>query len=119
MFSETVLIWLGFNLFVLLMLALDLGVFHRDAHEVTRREALAWSTVWIGLAVLFNVGVYSFRGREAGLEWTTGYPIEKSLSVDNVFVFLLIFSAFSVPAAHQHRLWCWTKWPSDSASLDI
>lgn len=100
--------WILFLLFVGGMLALDLGVFHRDAHEVTRREALAWITVWIGLAVLFNIGVYSFRGRDAGLEWTTGYLIEKSLSVDNVFVFLLIFSALSVPAAYQHRVWCWT-----------
>ncbi len=99
--------WILFLAFVGGMLALDLGVFHREAHEVTRREALAWSTVWIGLAVLFNIGVYSFRGQEAGLEWTTGYLIEKSLSVDNVFVFLLIFSAFSVPAAYQHRVLFW------------
>jgi tellurite resistance protein TerC len=89
------------------MLALDLGVFHRDAHEVTRREALAWSAVWIGLAIAFNIGVYYFRGQEAGLEWTTGYLVEKSLSVDNVFVFLLIFSAFAVPPAYQHRVLFW------------
>jgi tellurite resistance protein TerC len=89
------------------MLALDLGVFHRDAHEVSRREALAWSAVWIGLAAVFNLGVYIFRGQEAGLEWTTGYLVEKSLSVDNVFVFLLIFSAFAVPAAYQHRVLFW------------
>lgn len=99
--------WILFLLFVGGMLALDLGVFHRDAHEVSRREALAWSTVWIGLAILFNIGVYVVRGQEAGLEWTTGYLIEKSLSVDNVFVFLLIFSAFSVPAAYQHRVLFW------------
>ena len=99
--------WILFLAFVGGMLALDLGVFHRDAHEVTRREALAWSTVWIGLAVLFNAGVYYFRGQEAGLEWTTGYLIEKSLSVDNVFVFLLIFSAFAVPPAYQHRVLFW------------
>lgn len=89
------------------MLALDLGVFHRDAHEVSRREALAWSAVWIGLAIVFNIGVYVFRGQEEGLEWTTGYLVEKSLSVDNVFVFLLIFSAFAVPAAYQHRVLFW------------
>jgi tellurite resistance protein TerC len=89
------------------MLALDLGVFHRDAHEVSRREALAWSGVWIGLALVFNAGVYIFQGREAGLEWTTGYLVEKSLSVDNVFVFLLIFSAFAVPAKYQHRVLFW------------
>lgn len=99
--------WILFLAFVGAMLALDLGVFHRDAHEVTRREALAWSAVWIGLAIVFNIGVYVFRGQEAGLEWTTGYLVEKSLSVDNVFVFLLIFSAFAVPAAYQHRVLFW------------
>lgn len=106
MFIE-LLPWILFLLFVGLMLALDLGVFHRDAHAVSRREALAWSAVWIGLAIVFNIGVYVFRGPEAGLEWTTGYLIEKSLSVDNVFVFLLIFSAFAVPAAYQHRVLFW------------
>jgi tellurite resistance protein TerC len=95
--------WVGFLLFVGAMLALDLGVFHRNAHEVQRKEALLWSGVWIGLAALFNIGVYIFRGAEAGLQWTTGYLIEKSLSVDNVFVFLLIFGAFAVPAKYQHR----------------
>ncbi len=93
--------------FVLGMLALDLGVFHRNAHEVHRREALAWSAVWIGLAVAFNLGVYYFQGADKGLEWTTGYVIEKSLSVDNVFVFLMIFSTFAVPAQYQHRVLFW------------
>lgn len=93
--------------FVLGMLALDLGVFHRNAHEIHRREALAWSAVWIGLAIAFNIGIYYFQGSEKGLEWTTGYLIEKSLSVDNVFVFLLIFSAFAVPAQYQHRVLFW------------
>ena len=93
--------------FVLGMLALDLGVFHRNAHEVHRREALAWSAVWIGLAIAFNIGMYYFQGSEKGLEWTTGYLIEKSLSVDNVFVFLLIFSTFAVPAQYQHRVLFW------------
>ena len=99
--------WIGFNLFVLAMLAIDLGIFHRDAHEVSRREALAWSAVWIGLALVFNAGVYAVAGFDKGLEWTTGYLIEKSLSVDNVFVFLLIFSSFAVPAAYQHRVLFW------------
>lgn len=99
--------WGLFVGFVVAMLALDLGVFHRDAHAVSRREALNWSFFWIGLAVLFNIGVYAFSGREAGLEWTTAYLVEKSLSVDNVFVFLLIFSAFAVPAAYQHRVLFW------------
>ena len=93
--------------FVLGMLALDLGVFHRNAHEIHRREALAWSAVWIGLAIAFNIGMYYFQGSEKGLEWTTGYLIEKSLSVDNVFVFLLIFSTFAVPAQYQHRVLFW------------
>ncbi len=106
MFIE-LLPWILFLTFVGLMLALDLGVFHREAHEVSRREALTWSAVWIGLAIVFNIGVYVFRGQEAGLEWTTGYLVEKSLSVDNVFVFLLIFSAFAVPAAYQHRVLFW------------
>jgi tellurite resistance protein TerC len=99
--------WAVFLAFVAGMLALDLGVFHRNAHEVTRREALAWSVVWIGLAILFNIGVYVFQGSDKGLEWTTGYLIEKSLSVDNVFVFLLIFSMFAVPAQYQRRVLFW------------
>ncbi|GIW18932.1 MAG: membrane protein [Tepidiforma sp.] len=99
--------WLIFAGLVAGMLALDLGVFHRDAHAVSRREALAWSAAWIGLALAFNAGVVFFRGGEAGVEWVTGYLIEKSLSVDNVFVFLLIFSAFAVPPAYQHRVLFW------------
>jgi tellurite resistance protein TerC len=106
MFVE-LLPWALFLAFVGAMLALDLGVFHRHAHEITRREALAWSAVWIGLAIAFNIGVYAFQGSEAGLEWTTGYLIEKSLSVDNVFVFLLIFGTFAVPPAYQHRVLFW------------
>jgi tellurite resistance protein TerC len=99
--------WLLFLAFVVAMLALDLGVFHRHAHEVSRREALAWSAVWICLAIAFNVGVYVMQGPDRGLEWTTGYLIEKSLSVDNVFVFLLIFSMFAVPPQFQHRVLFW------------
>jgi tellurite resistance protein TerC len=99
--------WAGFLAFVAALLAVDLGIFHREAHEVSRREALAWSVVWIGLALLFNIGVAWFMGRDAGVEWFTGYLIEKSLAVDNVFVFLLIFSAFNVPAAYQHRVLFW------------
>jgi tellurite resistance protein TerC len=99
--------WGVFLAFVVGMLALDLGVFHRNAHAVSRREALTWSVVWIGLAVVFNIGVYVFQGSDRGLEWTTGYLIEKSLSVDNIFVFLLIFSMFAVPAQYQHRVLFW------------
>ena len=99
--------WALFTVFVVGVLALDLGVFHRDAHAVTRREALTWTGIWVGLALIFNIGVYIYRGADAGFEWTTGYLIEQSLSVDNVFVWLLIFSRFGVPAAYQHRVLFW------------
>jgi tellurite resistance protein TerC len=99
--------WAAFLTLVLLLLALDLGVFHREAQEVTRKEALTWSGVWIGLALVFNAGVFWFMGSQAGIEWLTGYLVEKSLAVDNVFVFLLIFSAFAVPARYQHRVLFW------------
>ena len=102
-----ILPWAGFLGLVAALLAIDLGLVHRDAREVERREALVWSTVWIGLALLFNAGVFWFMGRQAGIEWFTGYLIEKSLAVDNVFVFLLIFSAFAVPAKYQHRVLFW------------
>ncbi len=99
--------WAFFLALVAGLLALDLGVFHREAHEVQRREAVIWSVVWIGLAVIFNAGVFWFMGSQAGVEWFTGYLVEKSLAVDNVFVFLLIFSAFAVPAKYQHRVLFW------------
>ncbi len=99
--------WLAFNAFVLGMLALDLGVFHRKAHEVSLKEAGAWSAVWIALALAFNAGIYFWKGQEAGLQFLAGYLIEKSLSVDNIFVFVLIFSFFAVPAAYQHRVLFW------------
>lgn len=99
--------WILFTGFVVGMLALDLGVFHRSAHVVSRREAAGWSAFWIGLALLFNVGVFWQMGTDAGIQWTTGYLIEKSLSVDNVFVFLIIFAAFRVPPEYQHRVLFW------------
>ena len=99
--------WLLFNLFVLAMLALDLGVFHRKAHEVKVKEALAWTAVWVALALIFDAWMYYSRGPQAGLEFLTGYLIEKALSVDNVFVFLLIFSYFRVPETYQHRVLFW------------
>jgi tellurite resistance protein TerC len=102
-----ILPWAAFLAIVLGMLALDLGVFHREAHVVTRKEALIWSGVWISLALLFNLGVFLRMGNQAGIEWFTGYLVEKSLAVDNVFVFLLIFSAFAVPAIYQHRVLFW------------
>ncbi|MCS6954086.1 MAG: TerC family protein [Bryobacterales bacterium] len=103
----TPLLWVGFTLFVLAMLALDLGVFHRRAHEVRMAEALAWTVVWIVLALAFNVGVYFWFGSHRALEFLTGYLIEKALSVDNIFVFLVIFSYFAVPPAFQHRVLFW------------
>lgn len=115
MFLE-LLPWALFMLFVFAMLALDLGVFHKDAHQVERREALAWSAVWIGLAIAFNIGIYIFRGTEDGLEWTTGYLVEKTLSVDNIFIILLIFSAFAVPQAYQHRVLFWELWERSSCA---
>jgi tellurite resistance protein TerC len=100
-------LWIGFTVFVLAMLAIDLGVFHRRAHEVRAREALVWTGVWVGLALLFGVGIYLWFGSERALEFLTGYLIEKALSVDNLFVFLVIFSYFSVPATLQHRVLLW------------
>ncbi len=99
--------WVGFGAFVIGMLALDLGVFHRKSHEIHMKEALIWSAVWITLALLFNGLIYLWKGPQAGMEFLTGYLIEKSLSVDNVFVFVMIFSYFSVPAAYQHRVLFW------------
>lgn len=99
--------WILFNLFVLAMLALDLGVFHRKAHVVRLKEALGWSVVWISLALLFNALIYFWLGRETALQFLAGYIIEKSLSVDNLFVFLLIFSYFSVPSVYQHKILFW------------
>ncbi len=101
------LLWIGFNIFVLAMLALDLGVFHRKAHEVKIKEALLWSAVWIALALAFNVGVYFWRGPDTALEFLTGYLLEKALSVDNIFVFIMIFAYFRVPALYQHKVLFW------------
>lgn len=104
---DAIWLWVGFNLFVLAMLALDLGIFHHDAHPVSNREALIWSAVWVALALLFNAGIYFFSGSEHALQFLTGYLIEKSLSVDNIFVFVLLFSAFRVPAVYQHKVLFW------------
>jgi len=101
------LFWILFNLFVLVMLVLDLGVFHRRTHVVKFREALLWSAMWIALAAMFTVIVYFWHGRGPALEFVTGYVIELSLSVDNLFVFLLIFRYFQVPTVHQHKVLFW------------
>src|SRR5687767_13512870 len=100
-------LWLGFSIFILLMLSLDLGLFNRKAHHITYREASIWSAVWISLAAVFAGIVFRYQGTERGLEFVTGYVIELSLSVDNLFVFLLIFSYFKVPARFQHRVLFW------------
>jgi tellurite resistance protein TerC len=105
--AHELLLWGAFNLFVLVMLALDLGVFHRRAHEVRIREALFWSVFWIALSLLFNLGVYFWRDSVTALEFLTGYLLEKSLSVDNIFVFLMIFTYFRVPYLHQHKVLFW------------
>lgn len=99
--------WVFFNIFVLIAVALDLGVFHRRPHKIGLREAAAWSALWVGLSVLFGVGVYWFLGRQPALEFFTGYLIEKALSIDNLFLFLVIFSAFAVDERVQHRLLAW------------
>ncbi|MFO1500789.1 MAG: TerC family protein [Verrucomicrobiota bacterium] len=100
-------LWVGFNGFILVMLALDLGVFHRKTHVVSLRESLAWTAVWVALAMVFNLGVWHYAGPQTALEFFTGYLIEKSLSVDNVFVFALLFSSFAVPLQFQHKVLFW------------
>ncbi|MHB0961035.1 MAG: TerC family protein [Pirellulaceae bacterium] len=119
----TYFVWISFLVFILLMVLLDLGVFHRRAHEVRVREALAWTGVWVALAMIFNVVVYflyersvggwaslemhQLSGREAATQFFTGYVLEKSLSVDNIFVIAMIFAYFGVPLKNQHRLLFW------------
>lgn len=124
-FSEYYWFYAGFLAFVLLMLALDLGVFHKDAHEVSIKEATAWSVVWVTLALAFNVGLYYYAAWKfpqderllaipgfdpeaaataVGLEYLTGYIVEKALSVDNIFVFVMVFAYFAVPKSYQHRV---------------
>ncbi|MBI5380794.1 MAG: TerC family protein [Opitutae bacterium] len=105
--NESHWLWVGFNVFVLAMLALDLGVFHRKAHIVSLAESLGWTFVWIVLALGFNAGVWYYGGSTKALEFFTGYLIEKSLSVDNVFVFALLFSYFGVPQLYQHKVLFW------------
>ena len=105
--NESILHWIGFNLFVLIMLALDLGVFHRKTHTVTVKEALIWTGVWITMALIFNLLIYYQFGEEKAVEFFTGYIIEKSLSVDNIFVIILIFSYFQVAEEYQHKVLFW------------
>ncbi|MGZ8919719.1 MAG: TerC family protein [Limisphaerales bacterium] len=104
---DSIYLWIGFNLFILAMLAVDLGIFHRKSHTVGMKEAITWSAVWVVLALIFNAGIWHYSGKEKALEFLTGYLIEKSLSVDNVFVFALLFSYFAVPAQYQHKVLFW------------
>jgi len=105
--QEQMFAWLAFCTFVLLMLALDLGVFHKKSREVSLKEALIWSAVWMGLAFAFNAGIYYRHGGEKALQFLTGYLVELSLSVDNLFVFLLVFDYFKVPAQYRHKVLFW------------
>ncbi|MEI8063481.1 MAG: TerC family protein [Verrucomicrobiota bacterium] len=105
--STAALLWIIFGALVAGMLVLDLGVFHRKTHTVNVKEALIWSAVWITLALLYNLGVYFWLGQAKALEFLTSYVIEKSLSVDNLFVFILLFSYFRVPAEYQHKVLFW------------
>src|ERR1700682_4659851 len=103
----TPLLWIGFNVFVLAAIALDLGVFHRRLHKISMREATVSSLLWVALSILFGLGILHCSGKQAGLEFFTGYLIEKALSVDNLFLFLVIFRTFAVDERFQHRMLEW------------
>jgi tellurite resistance protein TerC len=105
--QTSIWLWIGFNAFVFILLALDLGLLHRKQREIAVREALLLSAFYFLLAMAFNAGVFHFRGEQAGLDFLTGYLIEKSLSVDNIFVFVLVFAHFAVPPQYQHRVLFW------------
>ena len=103
----SIFFWIGFHVFIFLMLALDLGIFNKKAHIVAVKEAVGWFTVWVALALLFNVFILFEFGKTKALEFLTGYVIEKSLSVDNIFVFIIIFSYFAVKGEYQHKILFW------------
>ncbi|MDB4880476.1 MAG: Integral rane protein TerC [Gemmatimonadetes bacterium] len=107
MIATNIWFWVGFIAFVLAMLSLDLGVFNRTPHVVKPKEALAWTGVWVGLALLFALGLAFFVDRQTALTFLTGYVVEESLSIDNIFVIVLIFQYFAVPAQYQHRVLFW------------
>jgi len=102
-----IIFWILFNAFVLLMLALDLGVFHRKTHEVSLKEALTWTFIWVFLALVFNSIIFYWKGRQQALEFFTGYLVEKALSIDNIFVFIMIFTYFQIPSKYQHKVLFW------------
>ena len=105
--NEPIEFWIGFIAFIIIMLLLDLFVFHKKNEVIKIKSALLWSAFWIGLAILFNIGVYFVLGSQKALEFFTGYVIEESLSVDNLFVFIMVFAAFNIEAKHQHRILFW------------
>ncbi|HXH23235.1 MAG TPA: TerC family protein [Dehalococcoidia bacterium] len=105
--DASIWLWVAFNATVFGLLALDLGVFHRQAHAVSVKEAAGWTVTWVSLALTFNAAIYFLAGHEPGVAFFTGYLIELSLSVDNIFVFVLLFTYFAVPAAYQHRVLFW------------
>jgi tellurite resistance protein TerC len=107
MIQVTYLHWTAFAIFLIIMLILDLGIFNRRKHTVSVKEALISSAAWISLAIIFNIGIFHFAGKEKGLEFLTGYILEYSLSVDNIFVFILLFSYFAVPSRYQHKVLFW------------
>ena len=102
-----IIFWIFFNVFVLIMLALDLGVFHRKTHEVSLKEALTWTSVWVLLALIFNTIIFYWKGQQSALEFLTGYLVEKALSIDNIFVFIMIFTYFRIPSKYQHKVLFW------------
>ena len=104
--SDT-LLWSLFGFIVIILLVLDLGVFHKKANEIHMKEALIWSGIWIAVALIFNIGIYYVRGSEFALQFLAGYLLEKSLSVDNLFVFLLVFNYFQLPSKFQHKILFW------------
>ena len=105
--NTQVALWVGFNLFVAAMLAIDLGLFHKKDHTVTPKEAGVWTAVWVTISLIFCAGIWHFSGRVPALQWLTAYVVEYSLSVDNLFVFLMVFGYFRVAPEHQHRVLFW------------
>ena len=105
--TANIYFWIGFHLLIFLLLALDLGFFYKKAHKIYIKEAIVWFTVWVILALLFNLFVFFEFGKTKALEFFTGYVIEKSLSIDNIFVFILIFTYFSVDEKYQHKILFW------------
>lgn len=107
LFSSKVLLWVGFNILVIILLAIDLGIFHRKVKAISVKEGLIWSAIWIIVALIFNLIVYFWKGPDIGMQFLTGYLIERALSIDNIFVFLVIFSYFQVQTKYQYRVLFW------------